>query len=320
MVLGRWISQVNEISERSASVFVGLGEIVPTRFKEKALAWWHTLEPWYREKITQNWGTLREEIRSYWMNRSWVNRMQAKALNMKYRELGYSKETPTEYFIRKYELLTMVYQFTPSQIMAEVLQKAPRLWSTVLNPRNFDSLASFQTAIKYHEDLLIELGERYEHQRRSTDHQSRTYNVDSKTKSKSSPQRDKRSKPKSARTYAVGAPNAPAPKFPRDDSNVSKPKTPADYKARGCIFCGSTMHWDKECKYNKDRKWRSARTMFTDTDVGPEDVLGEMEYERCYEEYLNAASEETSDSGSEISSQEESTADHQNDESEGQDF
>jgi hypothetical protein len=126
-------------------------------------------------------------------------------------------------------------------------------------------------------------------------------------------------KPKSARTYAVGAPNVPKPLYPKDDSTVSKPKTPANYQARGCIYCGSTMHWDRDCKYNKDKKIRSARTMFIDSDCAPEDILGEMEYERCYGENLGL--HETSEGEiEEVNEEDVSDSKSDQEESEGSDF
>jgi hypothetical protein len=175
--------------------------------------------------------------------------------------------------------------------MAEVLQKAPRLWSTILNPRNFTTLAEFQTAIKYHEDLLIEFGERYEKIGRPSNPKSYTYKVDSKPQTKNTfqPNRDKFQKSKSTRTYAIGSSNPPKPAHPKDDSNVSKPKTPADYNARGCIFCGSRMHWDRDCKHSQGQATRSARAMFVDSESS-EDIYAELEYENCYNDNIGQSS------------------------------
>jgi hypothetical protein len=316
--------QINEIALRSASVFKGLGDIVPTRFKERALSWWYSLEDNHRLKVSANWDSLKDEIRTYWMNQAWIERTQRKALRARYREPGNSTESPTEYYIRKYELISLVYNFTPSQIMMEVLQRAPRLWSTILNPQNYSTLAEFQTAIKYHEDLLIEFGEKYDKAARSDKYpQARTYRVDSKPQGKDRSKSDKdrsRFKPKPARTYAIGSNNPPKPTYPKDDSTVSKPKTPADYKARGCIFCGSTMHWDRDCKHNKDKATRSARTMFVDTECSSDDILAELEYEQCYEESLQATT--VSPDSENEDPQEENASDSQPtaDESEGSDF
>jgi hypothetical protein len=120
--LGRWISQVNELALRSSSVFKGLGDIVPTRFRDKAQSWWYSLEDAHRLLVSQDWDTLKEEIRTYWMNQAWIERTQRKALRARYREPGFAQESPTDYYIRKVELLSLVYNFTPSQVMSEVLQ------------------------------------------------------------------------------------------------------------------------------------------------------------------------------------------------------
>jgi hypothetical protein len=131
--LGRWILQINELAQRSASIFKGTGDVVPTRFRSRASSWWYSLSDTHWLSVTANWDTLKDEIQTYWMNQSWINRTQSKAIRARYREPGHTQETPTEYYIRKFELISLVYNFTPTQIMSEVLLKAPRLWSTVLN-------------------------------------------------------------------------------------------------------------------------------------------------------------------------------------------
>ena len=53
------------------------------------------------------------------------------------------------------------------------------------------------------------------------------------------------------------------------------------------------MHWDRDCKYNKSKTNRSARTLFVEADCSSEDILAELEYERSYEENLQLASAES---------------------------
>jgi hypothetical protein len=82
--LGRWITQLNELALRSASVFKGLGDIAPTRFRDKALSWWYSLQDTHRTLVSENWDTLKDEIRTYWMNPAWIERTQRKALRVRY--------------------------------------------------------------------------------------------------------------------------------------------------------------------------------------------------------------------------------------------
>ena len=292
----RWLTQIDELALRSASVFKGLGDIVPTRLKDAAAAWWYSLPLDHRQLVTSDWDALKREIRSYWMNQSWIEKAQIRANRARYREPSHSTETPTQYVIRKLELIKYVYNYTPSQTMSEILLKAPPMWSTVVNPRNYRDLASFQTAIKYHEELLINLGHNPKFYSPSLS-QSRSYKVDTRTRSK--PTRRPDYKKKSTRSYSVGW-NNPKQKYPhpKDDATVSKGKTPADYGARGCLLCGSTNHWDRDCIYNKGDAVRKARTMFVD--YSPEDMHAEAEYEKCYfqnqEELEDSEDEENSES------------------------
>ena len=191
--------------------------------------------------------------------------------------------------------------------MNEVLKKAPLMWSTVINPRAYENLAQFQTAIKYHEDLLMKLGGdkpppggtgKFSRRWNNTD----SYQVDvaSSEKKDTNPFRnrdtrrifkprrnferrqDNSKKPFKSRLYAVsiGSNSLPKPEYPRDDSTVSEGKTPADYGARGCIHCGSTRHWDRDCKHAGDNR-RKVRAMFAS--FNSETLRAEAEYEDCYE-------------------------------------
>ena len=286
-VLGSWIRQINELSEKSASLFVGLGDIVPTRFKGKAKDWWYSLSEEDRRFSSQNWSTLRERIRTYWMNQAWINKMQSKALRSRFRESGHGNESPTEYFIRKSELLTLVYNFTPKQIVHEILKTAPAIWHGILQPANLQSLSQLQSALRYNEENLNMMVEQFEPKFRKRDDskptlrsRSRTYAVDTQPKKAFKPQaRPKDKATKGSRTYAIGW-SGYKPEYPRDDSNVSKGRTPEDLNARPCMFCGSLKHWDRDCKHASKGRDRS-RSRFAETSV--EVFQAEVAYEDAYQ-------------------------------------
>ena len=82
------------------------------------------------------------------------------------------------------------------------------------------------------------------------------------------------------------------------------------------------MHWDRDCKYNKDKSSRTARAMFVDTDCSQEDILAEFEYKKCYEDNSTLASQTPQDTEteSEIEDQKEEDASPPTDDSEESDF
>ncbi|KIJ32726.1 hypothetical protein M422DRAFT_184133, partial [Sphaerobolus stellatus SS14] len=73
--------------------------------------------------------------------------------------------------------------------------------------------------------------------------------------------------------------NLPTPPFPRDDSNISKGKTPEDKGARACRHCGSGKHWDNDCRHarNGARKVRAQLILMND-----DDRRAMNEYEELY--------------------------------------
>jgi hypothetical protein len=302
--IGQWLMQVNDIANRSRSVFVGLGTVVPTRFKGRALEWWYSLDSADRIAYSFDWGTLRDCIRSYWMNQSWITKTQDRALKASFREPGHTKESPTEFFIRKYELISLVYNYTPAQFMDEFLKKTPANWFPVLNPSFFQDLNQFHAAIN--EEHLERMIGTYESRFFRKDN-SRTFNRD-RTKSyqlegrevpdKNKPtfnrptfNRNKANDRVKSKSYVIGG-QTKRPEYPKDDKTVSKGKTPESVGARGCIHCGSLKHWDRDCKY-ANKGVRKAKTYFAE--LSPDDLRAEAEYREVYFASQDASIEDESD-------------------------
>ncbi|KIY52658.1 hypothetical protein FISHEDRAFT_34584 [Fistulina hepatica ATCC 64428] len=175
------------------------------------------------------------------MNRRWVDDHKSKANKAYYRQEGYSKETPSEYYIRKSTLLKTVFRMADSEIMAEVMRCAPVKWSSVLTEQFYDDLVEFQAAIKFNEEALLRL------------------DSESSYRSFYRPRHPSSEIPYAARTRLVGAhPDLPSPAFPKDDANITKrKKTPDEAGARPCRHCGSGKHWDRECKHFLQRTART---------------------------------------------------------------
>jgi hypothetical protein len=324
--LSRWIREVQALANRSRSLWLGLGDVAPTRFKGKAADWWWSLPEIDRLDIGRNWDTLKRELRAFWMNQAWIDRMQRKALKARYQQKGHRDETPTEYYMRKYELVSMVYNFTTQQMIAEVLSKAPRVWCTLLNPLSFQSLTEFLTAIKFHEEALIELADNFQrstHRRarlsgsydsedewqprraRFAKHnaarRARSMKVESRKpqvkKFKSKPFKQDKFSSKTQDRFSdkssiksMGGINVSYP-FARDDSVVSKTgRTPEQAGKRPCATCGSRKHWDKECPHYEYK----VNTLLAE--YSAEDYLAEAEYEQAYRDSRDSSEEEGTDS------------------------
>ena len=88
------------------------------------------------------------------MNRVWLDRQKSRANKVHYREPGHSSESPTAYYIRKSELLLLVYQMNNSEIMMEIMNGAPTFWGTIIDPHCCWNLVEFAAAIKYYEESL----------------------------------------------------------------------------------------------------------------------------------------------------------------------
>ncbi len=230
--LARWVLRINDISKKSVTIRKQLGMVVPQRLTGDAERWYYSLPKDVRDNCEKDWENIRNMIGEFFMNRAWVEKNRKTALAMHYREAGHSRETPSQYFIRKRELLELVFDNTDSELITDIMAGAPLSWRTVLTPRLYESTTDLQNAIRMHEDDLLELEQVFA-PRSST---ARDYRP-------SYPQYR-------ARTHLVGwSKSIPPPKFPKDDANISRKATPESKGARPCRHCGSGQHWDYECKY-----------------------------------------------------------------------
>ena len=185
--------------------------------------------------MEQDWETLKSAIADYWMNHSWLEEQKFQANDARYREAGHTRETPSEYVIRKMDLICLVYNYTDSKIVQLIIKEAPTSWSSLLQPNLCKLVMQFQNAVKYHESTLLAM------------HQPQPNVV---TQFPNRAFQSQRFHPRKAHIYMVGwMPSLEPPKFPKDDKNISSRKTPESINARPCWHCGSGKHWDYECKY-----------------------------------------------------------------------
>ena len=104
----------------------------------------------------QSWGTFRLAICEFWMNRTWLDKQKVLAHEARYRQEGYTTETPVSYVIRKLKLLQLVYDYTDSQLIVEIMSTAPRYWMLVVKPDICLNIKDFLNGVKYNEEALME--------------------------------------------------------------------------------------------------------------------------------------------------------------------
>jgi len=62
------------------------------------------------------------------MNHDWLAKMQDRAICSSFCKPGYGNESPTEYFIRKHELVALAWNLPVRQTIREILKTAPVMW------------------------------------------------------------------------------------------------------------------------------------------------------------------------------------------------
>ena len=155
--LGDWLIQIGDLSDSGPSVYTELGQIVPLRLTGDASEWFWSLSLEQRRKAMHSWGSLRHVICEFWMNRSWLDKQKTLANRAKYRENGHSHESPVNFVIRKLKLLQLVYDYSDSQLIIEIMAATPSYWQTILKTELCADIEDFLIGVKYNEDSLTDL-------------------------------------------------------------------------------------------------------------------------------------------------------------------
>ena len=151
------MSKINRLANNSPESKEELGKIVPRRFTEFAKTWYYSIPDAESERIEENWTTLKKAISEYWMNHHWLEKQKLRANRARFREVRHQRESPSEYVIRKMELLTLVYSCMDTEMIQAIMMEVPGTWASIINSQYQKMLRKFQNAVKYHEESLENL-------------------------------------------------------------------------------------------------------------------------------------------------------------------
>ena len=91
----------------------------------------------------------------YWKNRHWVEKQKLR--EDKVREAGRQRETPSEYIIRKMELLSLICSYSNTETIQAIMAEVPKTWASIIDPQYQKTFKEFPNLIKYREEFLEKL-------------------------------------------------------------------------------------------------------------------------------------------------------------------
>ena len=300
-----WLDELNHISYRNPNVYYELGLIAPLRLTDAAKRWFYALTLPQQRYAQQSWGEFKLAISTFFMNQQWFDRMKARILRMRYRQKGHESEMPIDYFHRKLRMIQEVFVQTESETIMEIMNGAPKYWSILIDTSRINTLSDLQYYIKYHEEQLVRNPET-----QTQDLEKRIKALESRSSSRSSRNAYTHEveaetnfvKKKSFKKKPVGVhAKFSSYQFPKNDSIVSKGKTPEQKGARPCRHCGSGKHWDFDHPF-KGKEDQKAKAFLADLDT--EALEAYVAYENCY---LESDSDDNTNPTSPIDEQEDPT-------------
>jgi hypothetical protein len=167
-----------------------------------------------------------------------------------------------------------------SELIMQIMNGAPTEWNAVLTTHLFDKVEDLQRAIKYHEETLIKTGRPVRPQEGFRNPRFFSNRASDTVPPQIQQQDYRRNETAQPRTYLVGwSPNLGKPLFPKDDSVVSKGKSPEEKGARPCRYCGSGKHWDNDCKHARKGAKQVRVNLAT---MSTEDLQAQDDYDELY--------------------------------------
>ncbi|KAG8720113.1 hypothetical protein FRC11_003235, partial [Ceratobasidium sp. 423] len=154
--MSNWIVLINNIAEYSNYMRIQLGQQVPLRFTDRALRWFNALDKTYHRQITVDWPSLRRAITIHFMNRTFMECNKSDALYTKFRDRYHPQESPEDYVIRKMEALTILSDWTDSELITEIMNSAPDHWALYIDTSVVNTWDDFLDKVAWHEDKLLQ--------------------------------------------------------------------------------------------------------------------------------------------------------------------
>ncbi|KAG8794790.1 hypothetical protein FRC12_021713 [Ceratobasidium sp. 428] len=286
---------LEKLAVRGVELATQIPKMIPYRLKGKALQWFDQFSGDWQRWLMENWPDFKFRMSAHFWDAEFIAKQENKALNATYRDQGNSRETPIDYLVRKKELIVAVFSWTDAEIIAEVARSSPIQWQTIVDHEGMQEWSLYFARVKEKENLLQDWPH---HERkfhvttRDIREAIKAYKAEKKSKHEANHAK--------AELHAVNAspakPFRPSkdskPKPPPDNSNVTKNSngTPLSRGMRGCLHCGSKMHYDYECKHKKPRNVKAFLAQASDEDKvayasyvstadDPEDILEEEEPE-----------------------------------------
>ena len=89
------------------------------------------------------------------MTRTWQDKQKTKARDCRYRDHNAPRERPSEYFMRKHQLLLVADDYDDTEIIIAIMEGAPKHWNTVIDTSVLTEPHQLLERIVYHEDSLM---------------------------------------------------------------------------------------------------------------------------------------------------------------------
>ena len=212
---------------------------------------------------------------------------------------------PIDYFHHKLRMIQEVFVQTESETIMEIMNGAPKYWGILIDTSRVNMIGNLQYYIEYHEEQLVLNPETQSQdlekcikalESRSSNCYSKNANAhEAEAETNFIKKRNFKKKPIGAHTKFSSY------QYPKNDTVVSKGKTPGQKGAWPCQHCRSLNHWDFDHPF-KGKDDHKAKAFLSKLDT--EALEAYVAYENCY---LESESEEDTNPTSPTEEQEDPT-------------
>ncbi|KAG9076799.1 hypothetical protein FRC06_009315 [Ceratobasidium sp. 370] len=207
--LAEIITIIGSMDHKALEAMSGLQDLQDQRMllTSEAKEWFEQFSGVEQQYFMTHWDDFKYRMGQFFWTPTWIANAKSKAYQAKYRESKHSNETPSQFLIRKKELIDAVHQWNDVDIIGKIAKSAPHQWRTIVDHEQIAEWSLYLSSIKEKEDLLQDWSSHaYKSEKKSKCNGRANVHAVNSFKPKASKDSDEKKKP------------------PPDDRNVTKRK------------------------------------------------------------------------------------------------
>ncbi|KAJ7473553.1 hypothetical protein FB451DRAFT_1468458 [Mycena latifolia] len=152
-----YVVHMSHLANMSEKMSVGIAQMAPSKFSDRALRWWNALAPLKRAVCCRDWLHLLDALRRQFLTDKWTLEREREFEEMRFRQPGHGEEDPQDYF--QWCLQHHSFLFSDAEdgvkVVSRVLRMQPPEWARDVNITKCPDIESLLAVAEQDADALV---------------------------------------------------------------------------------------------------------------------------------------------------------------------